>query len=472
MRFIHIADVHLDTAFAGRSEEVRSRLRAAAREALARCVDTAVSEEVDAVLIAGDFFDGARLSFGSEGLLLRQLDVLAGAGIQVVYATGNHDPGTAQAVTDLAWPGNVTVIGGADPVTVTIVNRAGEPVGHVIGAGHATARETADLAQALRPRPDARLPGPDAGLARPDTRLPQVALLHTQVTSASRSELHQPYAPSTLDHLRSAGFDYWALGHVHQRQALSNDPPIHYPGNLQGRNPRETGAKGGLLVDLHNPGHPVVEFREFSRVRWERLALDGLEGASTLDALVELVVSAWEEARAADPGSDGTEWIVAVDLAGPSPVWRQLREREELEVLEQECADCIGAMAVEVRAGRTHAVVQLDDHIDRQDALGASLRLCRRVAAGDDRIGLTEADLAGFDRERHGSIEQYLQRLLDGGDAEIMARMLTDSGGPVQGEARNPYRTRAAAGGTGAGGGRTGAAAGGTGAAAGGTGAQ
>ena len=450
MRFIHIADVHLDTAFAGRSERVRSRLRAAAREAFARCVDTAVSEEVHAVLIAGDFFDGARLSFGSEGLLLRQLDVLAGAGIQVVYATGNHDPGTAPAVTDLAWPDNVTVISGADPVAVTIVNRAGEPVGHVTGAGHATARETADLARALRPHGATRLPRPDPRLPGPDTRLPQVALLHTQVTSASGSELHQPYAPSSLDHLRGAGFDYWALGHVHQRQALSHDPPIHYPGNLQGRNARETGAKGGLLVDLHDPGHPVVEFREFSRVRWERLALEQLEGARTLDALVELVVNAWEEARAADPGSKVTEWILAADLAGPSPVWRQLREREELEALEQECADCIGALSVEIRAGRTHAVVPLEDHIDRQDALGASLRLCLRVAAGDDRLGLTEADLAGFDRERHGSIEQYLQRLLDGGSAEILARMLADSGGSGHAEARNPYRTRAGGGGTGA----------------------
>jgi DNA repair exonuclease SbcCD nuclease subunit len=209
----------------------------------------------------------------------------------------------------------------------------------------------------------------------------------SQVTSASSGELHQPYAPSSLEHLRGAGFDYWALGHVHQRQALSHDPPVHYPGNLQGRNPRETGAKGGLLVDLRDPGHPVVEFREFSRLRWERLALDDLADARTLDALVELVVNAWEEARAGDPGSDATEWIVAVDLAGPSPVWRQLREREELETLEQECADCIGALAVEIRADRTHAVVRLEDHIERQDALGASLRLCRRVEAGDDATG-------------------------------------------------------------------------------------
>lgn len=411
MRFIHIADVHLDTAFAGRSEDVRSRLREAAREAFAKCVDTAVSERVHAVIIAGDLFDGPRLSFGSEGLLLRQLGALEQAGIQVVFATGNHDPGSGQSVRDLAWPDNVTVIADGDPVTATIVNRQGDPVGTVTGAGHATARETADLARRLRP--------PTA------TRLPRVALLHTQVTSASGSELHQAYAPSSLEYLRGAGFDYWALGHVHQRQALSADPPVHYPGNLQGRNPRETGAKGGLLVDLHDPEHPVVEFREFTRVRWEKLVLAGLEGARTMDALVELVVDAWDRARAADPGGEATEWVVTVDLTGPSPVWRKLREREELEALEQECADCLGAMSVRIRPGGTHAMVRLADHIDRQDALGASLRLCRRVAAGDDGLGLTDADLAGFDPERHGSLEAYLRRLLDGADAEIMARMLT-----------------------------------------------
>lgn len=413
LRFIHIADVHLDTAFAGRSEEVRSRLRQAARDAFAQCVDTAVSEEVHAVLIAGDLFDGPRLSFGSEGLLLRQLAVLAEAGIQVVYATGNHDPGSGPSVQELAWPDNVTVMAGSEPITVTIVNRQGDPVGYVTGAGHATARETADLARRLRPP------------ATTTSRLPRVALLHTQVTSASGSELHQPYAPSNLEFLRGAGFDYWALGHVHQRQELSTDPPVHYPGNLQGRNPRETGPKGGLLVDLHDAAHPVVEFREFTPVRWERLALAGLEHARTLEALVERVVDAWDEARPADPGSDATEWVVTVDMAGPCPAWRKLREREELDTLEQECTDCLGALSVRIRADGTHAVVRLADHIDRQDALGASLRLCGRVAAGDDRLGLEEADFAGFDQERDGSIEAYLRRLLDGADAEIMARMLT-----------------------------------------------
>ena len=140
MRFIHIADVHLDTAFAGRSDDMRNRLRHAAREAFARCVDTAVGEQVDAVLIASD--------------------------IQVVYATGNHDPGHGLRANGLDWPGNVTLIPGPDPVTVPVMGRTGDIVGHVTGAGHADARETTDLWLRLEPVPD--------------TALPQVAILHTR----------------------------------------------------------------------------------------------------------------------------------------------------------------------------------------------------------------------------------------------------------------------------------------------------
>ncbi len=145
MRFIHIADVHLDTAFAGRSDGMRNRLRHAAREAFARCVDTAVGEQVDAVLIAGDLFDGGSLSFESERFLLTQLGRLSEVDIQVVYATGNHDPGQGLRANGLDWPGNVTVIPGPDPVTVPVKGRAEDIVGHVTGAGHADARETADL---------------------------------------------------------------------------------------------------------------------------------------------------------------------------------------------------------------------------------------------------------------------------------------------------------------------------------------
>ena len=417
MRFIHIADVHLDTAFAGRSDDMRNRLRHAAREAFGRCVDTAVGEQVDAVLIAGDLFDGGSLSFESERFLLAQLGRLAEADIQVVYATGNHDPGHGLRANGLDWPangldwpGNVTVIHGPDPVTVPVKGRTGDIVGHVTGAGHATARETTDLSLRLEPVPD--------------TALPQVAILHTQVTSATGRDVHRAYAPSGIEHLRAAGFHYWALGHVHLRQELSADPPVLYCGNLQGRDPRESGPKGGLLVDLGDPAHPVIEFREFSRVRWEKVTVSGLEGVRSLDGLVNEIAAGWDVARSSDSGSDDTEWMVAVDLAGPSPMWRKLREAEEIATIEDEVAARLGALGAEVRAGRLHPAAQIDDHVDREDVLGAGLRLCGDVLSGKDRLGLADTDLAGFDPERDRTLDAYLRRLLAGGAEEIMTRML------------------------------------------------
>ena len=415
MRFIHISDVHLDTAFAGRPDALRSRLRHASLEALERCVSTALAEEVDALLIAGDLFDGPYLSFETERFLLRQLGRLAGAGIQVVYATGNHDPGTGHRATGLTWPDGVTVIARGDPVTVPVHGRTGELAGHVTGAGHATSHETGDLSRHLKPVADARVP--------------QVALLHTQVATAAARQAHHPYAPSTLEHLRSAGFHYWAVGHVHLRQELSGDPPVHYCGNLQGRSPRETGPKGGLLVDLGDPAGPLVEFREFAPVRWEKLTVSTLADASTLDEVAGEVVRAWEEARTADPASEGTEWMVAVELAGPSPIWRQLREPQELETIEDEVAARLGAVGAEVRA-RVHPRVRPDEHADRRDVLGATLRLCREVASGGGEASLAETDLAGFDPERDATVGDYLRRLLAGGEEEVLERMLERKGAP------------------------------------------
>ena len=420
MRFLHIADVHLDSPFAGRSEAMRTRLRRASLTALSRCVATAVAEDVDAVLIAGDLFDGTYLSFETERFLLGQLQQLSDEGIQVVYATGNHDPGQGSRAGDLEWPDSVTVVAAAAPRCVPITGRAGETVGHVTAAGHATARETADLSRLLQPAPE--------------SDLPQVALLHTQVAWSGADRVHGPYAPSSLDSLRAAGFHYWALGHVHTRQELSGDPPIHYCGSLQGRNPGETGARGGLLVDLGDPAVPVVEFREFSPIRWEKLTVATLGDARTLDDVVGEVTAAWEAAREAPPGGAKTggahpaeaetEWMVAVDLEGPSPIWRLLRDPQELETMADEVAARLNLIGVEVRSAKVHPGVRVEEHVERRDVLGATLQLARAVAAGRETLGLSETDLAGFDADRDATLSAYLRRLLEGGSEEILVRML------------------------------------------------
>ena len=432
MRFLHIADVHLDTPFASRSESVRDRLRQALRDAFSRCVDVAENEEVDAVLVAGDLFDGGRLSFETERFLLEEVGRLDRAGIQFVYATGNHDPGAAVPDGALEWPSNATVIGGGEPRTVEVRRRGGEVAGWVTAAGHATAHETDDLSRRMRPRAD--------------TPLPQVGLLHTLASAgasggtsggaggeggqgrAGGGRVHRPYAPSRVADLQAGGFHYWALGHVHVRQELSAEPPVWYSGNIQGRNPAETGPKGGLLVDLSDPEHPLVEFREMAAVRWERLTVSGLEGASTLEQLVAATARRWEAAREADPGAD-VEWMVAVELEGPSPLWAKLRDRAEMEMLEDEIARRIGFLGVEARAERLHPPVRLADHAERRDVLGTILQLASAVADGEEDLGISEEELAGYDWERDGKLGSYLAELMKGGAEEVAARMLNPEGG-------------------------------------------
>ncbi|MFP3947224.1 MAG: metallophosphoesterase family protein [Gemmatimonadota bacterium] len=409
MRLLHLADVHLDTPFLGRSETLRERLREASRDAFRRAVDLAVEEKVHAVLLAGDLFDGERLSFATERFLLDELRRLSEAGIQTVYATGNHDPGEpGRRALSLDWPGSVAVVAGGEPTRIDIRDDEGRIVGRVTAAGHETARETRDLV---------------ASFPAPGSSVPEVGLVHAQVVGARAGEVHDPYAPTEVGTLRRSGYDYWALGHVHARQRVADDPPAWYPGNLQGRNPRETGDKGGLLVELGDGHPPRVEFRSLAPVRWETLAVDGLEDLRTLETLARAVEIRWRVERKEDPGLPGTEWAARFDLRGPSPLHRELAHEENLATLEREVAARLDLLDAEVRAEEIHAPIDPEPHRRRQDVLGEALRMLEEARTDDDLLEEMKPEiLAG--RVPGEDESDYLRTLLEGLDGELVSRMI------------------------------------------------
>src|SRR5262245_32115142 len=182
-RFLHLADLHLETRFGGRPE-TRERLRQATHEAFARAVDHAVEQRLDAVLAAGDLFDDPILSVRTELFFAAQLRRLSDAGVWFLAACGNHDPGGAGFRTaDLGLAGErVHFFRAGLPETITLTNPEGAAVGVVVGAGHGSDREAANLA--------ARFP-------RVGRALPAVGLLHTQLAGAKSAAEHARYAPST-----------------------------------------------------------------------------------------------------------------------------------------------------------------------------------------------------------------------------------------------------------------------------------
>src|SRR4029453_15589199 len=155
------------------------------------------------------------------------------------------------------------------------------------------------------------------------------AVLHTQVVGSRGADEHEPYAPCDLPRLLASGHDYWALGHVHLRQCLSEAPAVHYSGNTQGRTHRESGPRGGLLVELERGARAQVEFRAFGPVRFETVSVADIEGADSLERLLARMRAAWEAARRDDPGEPGTDWVVRFRFAGGTPSWRRLGGEEE-----------------------------------------------------------------------------------------------------------------------------------------------
>ena len=406
MRFLHTADVHLDSSLSSRSAAVRERLRDASRLAFQRLADLALEERVDVVLIAGDLFDDERLSFQTERFILEQLARLQSALISVVYATGNHDPGReGLRSSDLCWPSNVTIARDREVKRVIVEGSDGERLGVVSLVGHATSSERDDLSVLFPP---------------PEGHLPEVAVLHTQVVDSPGSLKHGEYAPSRLDRLRDSGHDYWALGHVHKRSTLSEHPAIHYPGNLQGRTHGERGPKGCLLVDVCLGAPPRVEFRELAPIRWEDVEVRDPTDASTLDQLVRTVAERWDDVTG---GTTGSSWIGRVRISGATPLWRELSRDEDQDHLRDELAHRLGVLELAVEIGSVYSLERVEDHVHREDVLGQALRLVREVLSGEITLAdLPSEHLVGV--EGTDCPAEYVRELLETGEEEVLARML------------------------------------------------
>jgi DNA repair exonuclease SbcCD nuclease subunit len=347
LRFIHAADVHLDSPLLGLDSyegAPSDSIRRATRTALEKLVDLALAERVAFVLLAGDLYDGDWRDASTGLFFIAQMSRLDQARIPAVLVSGNHD--AASRITGrLPYPGNVQVFPVDRPSTIHFDTLRIA----VHGQGYARQVEDRNLAASYPPP----LPG-----------CVNIGLLHTALEGR---EGHEPYAPCTLSELIAKGYDYWALGHVHQRESAngSNHPRVEYCGNLQGRHIRETGAKGCLLVTVRSDGRCEPEFRPLDVFRWVRLALEVSEMVST-DEIVDAVASGFFESLSA---SDGRTLGVRVELFGETSLHETL-EAESIrltdELRSRAIAESGGRLWVEKLVIRTSRPASPSD-VDRPD---------------------------------------------------------------------------------------------------------
>ncbi|MFC6201534.1 exonuclease SbcCD subunit D [Lactiplantibacillus nangangensis] len=249
MKFIHAADLHLDTPFQGLTglpAELQQRILAAPLASLERLVDLALAEKVDFVLLVGDLFDRAQQSVQAQAALMVQLERLNAAQIPVILSFGNHDYQPDDA--DWHFPANVHAFG-SQVETVTLTTAAQTKVA-ITGFSYAQRWLTTSM-------------GGQFPLKMTDADY-QIGMWHGQTGTAG-----DHYAPFSVGELLQKHYDYWALGHIHQRQELNAMPPIEYPGNLQGRQRNETGEKGCLLVTSTADHQLKPVFKSLATIIWQ-----------------------------------------------------------------------------------------------------------------------------------------------------------------------------------------------------------
>ena len=374
MKFIHTADLHLDSPLRGLSsyaDAPAERLRTATRDAFHNLVTQAIDEQVDFMVIAGDVYDGDWKDFNTGLFFIRQMCRLRNSGIPVYLLYGNHDA-DSEMTRGLELPDNVQVFSSRKAETFRIESRK--------VALHGRSFKVAATTENLLPG----YPEPVAGWLN-------IGVLHTALEGNAE---HARYAPCSVAELQAKGYQYWALGHVHEHWVQRGDVTIAYPGNLQGRHIRELGARGALLVTAEDGEITELERLEVDVLRWHTLDID-ISAAADLRSAVRMVGQAMELLLESTPAD--LPLAVRVVFKGCSAVHAELIVDEgqlRQEVIAQAVAldaDRIWVEKVRVATQALDAALPSTDD-ETQDAMAELETLALSAQDDPDFIRSLQAD--------------------------------------------------------------------------------
>jgi DNA repair exonuclease SbcCD nuclease subunit len=367
MRFIHAADLHIDSPLKGLQRypgAPAEQLREATREAFGRLVRIAIEREVDFVVVAGDLFDGQWPDMQTGLWTAKQFRHLADAGIDLYFIRGNHDA-ASKLQKSIRWPENV----------------------HEFPTDRAGTILREDLGVALHGQ----------GFARPDVRIDlaenyppavsglfNIGLLHTSLAGHPQ---HDNYAPTSDEKLAQRGYQYWALGHIHARQIVRTEPHIVFAGNTQGRHVGEAGEKGCLLVEVDDTQQVTnVEFCPTDTARWYLAPVD-LTNVSEVEGLLSRVR---DDLTKCLRDSAGRPCLVRLLLRGTCSIHQPLTDMDhreqvivEIQNLANECDEDIWIEQVKFE---TRPTIDLDRIRQADDLLGEMFRYLHQIDAGNQVV--------------------------------------------------------------------------------------
>ncbi|MCG8273844.1 DNA repair exonuclease [Aquamicrobium sp. NLF2-7] len=412
-RFIHTADLHLDSplrSLAMRNGDLAELVGDATRQALIAIVDLCIDEQVDALIIAGDLYDGDQTSMKTARFLASEMQRLHEADIATFIIRGNHDA-MSRITHELILPPSVTKYSGrAEAINLSRGDLAISVHGLSFANTHAP---ESLLGKYHRPTPDCV----------------NIGIMHTSLAGAAGHDL---YAPCKASDLHGWGFDYWALGHVHVRSQHTGERMVIMPGMPQGRDINEAGEKTVTLVTVNDDRSLTIEERATSVAQFERIPVD-LSSATTWREAAELIEQSIGAAR---DGTRSPHLVGRLRLTGATPLSWQLRRDHDLLLAETEQrAEGLGKTWIEkieiattaptgtpVGGASADPVLELGELIRSDIIHQHGVREAVRDLVKDLRDDLPP-DARGFSGDDEAAFEALVDHLLTEGSEDMLARL-------------------------------------------------
>lgn len=277
VKFIHAGDVHLGNAFIGLRDIpdwLIEKLQRATLDAFRHLIDMALNEDVDLVLLPGDVYNTNELNPRIQLFLMEQLERLNEKNIPVVLSYGNHDFVKSVEYAPL-FSKNVHILG-PQVETLTFTTKQNEQIaisGFSYNSRHINENMTDDFP------------------IKQQAEDYHIGMYHGALGTSGIGD----YAPFNVSDLNTKHYQYWALGHIHVRQTLQENPFIGYSGSLQGLNHKESGNKGFYLVESDENHNLHPKFETSSPIIWQTITLN-IENDQEIKAsdLIDLVKSKFE----------------------------------------------------------------------------------------------------------------------------------------------------------------------------------
>jgi len=411
-RFVHTADIHLDSplkSLALRNPDLAELIGNATRRAFVRTVELCLEERVQALLIAGDLYDGDQTSMKTARFLSEQMRRLGEAGVSVFIVRGNHDA-LSKITKELTPPESVKVFeGNAECIELD---------GNVPIAIHGLSFAKPQAPESLLGKYKPVVPGAY-----------NIGIMHTSLYGAVGHDL---YAPCSVSDLQSTGFDYWALGHIHKRSAIEGKTSIVMPGNPQGRDINEDGLKSVTLVTVREDRSATIEERPTAIAQFERIEFD----ASSVDSWADLIDETSRLVENKRRQISAEHLVARLSITGSTPLaWRIRRDldllKTELETnspdrcwIEKIEVSCLPRSVQIVGAPADHAdpLMELRDLI-QNDVVNSDAFITKLTVIADELKGHLPHECRDSLGTDETSAQSILSQFARDGAEEVLARL-------------------------------------------------